>query len=97
MGYAMDTPDWAGDDYLFYRLQRLGAADLPHPLLSLNRHRAPMRETTVEITDTGRAVLSGKANAVRLNGLDDWIAGVHLDSLAGHVWFNRDGTLVAAP
>ena len=93
MGYAMDSPDWVGDVYLFHRLQRLGAADLPHPLLSLNRHRAPMRETTVEITDTGRAVLRGKANAVRLNGIDDWIAGVHLESRAGRVWFNRGGTL----
>jgi len=93
MGYAMDSPDWVGDVYLFHRLRRLDAADLPHPLLSLNQPRAPMRETTVEITDTGRAVLSGKANAVRLNGIDDWIAGVHLDSRAGRVWFNRGGTL----
>jgi hypothetical protein len=93
MGYAMDGPDWVGDVYLFHRLQRLGAADLPHPLLSLNRHSAPMRETTVEITDTGRAVLRNKANAVRLNGIDDWIAGVHLESRAGRVWFNRGGTL----
>jgi hypothetical protein len=95
MGYAMDGADWVGDVYLFHRLRRLGAAGLPHPLLTLNRPRAPMRETTVEITDTGRAVLRGKANAVRLNGIDDWIAGVHLESSAGHVWFNRDGALVA--
>lgn len=94
MGYAMDSPDWVGDVYLFHRLQRLGAADLPHPLLTMNRHGAPMRETTVEITDTGRAVLRGKANAVRLNGIDDWIAGVHLESRAGRVWFNRSGTLM---
>jgi hypothetical protein len=92
---TMETPDCVGDVYLFHRLQRLGAPGLPHPLLSLNPHRAPMRETTVEITDTGRAVLRGKANAVRLNGIDDWIAGVHLDSRAGHLWFNRGGTLVA--
>lgn len=92
---SMEGPDWVGDDYLFHRLQRLGTAHLPHPLLSLNRPRAPMRETTVEITDTGRAVLRGKANAVRLNGIDDWIAVVHLGSRAGHVWFNQDGTLVA--
>jgi uncharacterized protein DUF1835 len=97
MGYAVDGADWVGDVYLFHRLRRLGAAGLPHPLLTLNRPRAPMRETTVEITDTGRAVLRGKANAVRLNGIDDWIAGVHLDSRAGRVWFNQDGALVAAP
>jgi Domain of unknown function (DUF1835) len=95
MAAAMDTPDWVGDSYLFHRLQRLGAADIPHPLVSLNRHHAPMRETTAEITETGRAVLRGKANAVRLNGIDDWVAGVHLDSRAGRVWFNQDGALVA--
>ena len=93
---AIETPDWVGDGYLFHRLQRLGATELPHSLLSLSRHRAPMRETTVEITDTGRAVLRGKANAVHLNGLDDWIAGVHLESRAGRVWFNREGTLMRA-
>ena len=48
------------------------------------------------ITDAGRAVLNGEANAVALNGIDDWVAGVHLDSKAGRVWFHRDGELVAA-
>lgn len=87
--------DWVGDHYLFARLRRMAAADLAHPLLSLNSSTAAMRETTVELTDAGRAVLNGEANAVRLNGIDDWIAGVHLDSRANRVWFNRDGTLVS--
>jgi len=40
-------------------------------------------------------MLNGEANAVHLNGVDDWIAGVHLESRAGRVWFSRDGTLIS--
>jgi hypothetical protein len=29
-----------------------------------------------------------------LNGIDDWVGGVHLDSRAGNVWYHKDGTLV---
>jgi uncharacterized protein DUF1835 len=94
MGHDFYRADWVGDLYLFARLRRMGASDLAHPLLSLNSSTASMRETTVELTDAGRAVLNGEANAVRLNGIDDWVAGVHLDSRADRVWFNRDGILV---
>lgn len=97
MTYDLEQPDWPGDSYLYSHMQRLGAVELAHPLLSLTEPNKPMRETTVEITDTGRAVLNGEANAVELNGIDDWVAGVHLDSKAGRVWFYRDGELVLAP
>ena len=95
MAHDFYRADWVGDDYLFARLRRLGAADLAHPLLSLNSSTALMRETTIELTDTGRAVLNGEVNAVHLNGIDDWIAGVHLDSRAGRMWFHRDDTLIS--
>lgn len=95
MAHDFYRADWVGDNYLFARLRRLGATDLAHPLLALNSSAAPMRETTVELTEAGRAVLNGEANAVQLNGIDDWIAGVYLDSRADRVWFNRDGTLVS--
>src|SRR5262249_53555218 len=94
MGHDFYRADHVGDVYLFARLRRMGAPDLAHPLLTLNSSTAPMRETMVELTATGRAVLNGEINAVHLNGINDWIGGVHLDSCAGGVWFNRDGTLV---
>jgi hypothetical protein len=94
MAHDFYRADRVGDLYLFARLRRMGAADLAHPLLSLNSSTAPMRDTTVELTATGRAVLNGEINAVHINGIDDWIAGVHLDSGADRVWFNRDGALV---
>ena len=96
MAHDGTQPDWPGDVYLYSRMQRLGDPGLAHPLLSLSEPNRPMRETTVTITDAGRAVLNGETNAVELNGIDDWVAGVHLDSKAGRVWFHRDGELVAA-
>jgi hypothetical protein len=37
------------------------------------------------LTDTGKAVLNGSADAVSLNGIDEWLGGVHLQ---GHsnIW-----------
>lgn len=96
MAHDWTQPDWPGDVYLYSRLQRLGSPNSAHPLVSLNAPNRPMRETTVEITEAGRAVLNGEANAVTLNGIDDWVAGVHLDSKADRVWFRRDGELVSA-
>jgi len=95
MAHDWTQPDWPGDVYLYSRMQRLGDPGLAHPLLSFSAPNQPMRETTVTITDAGRAVLNGEANAVELNGIDDWVAGVHLDAKAGRVWFHRDGKLAA--
>jgi Domain of unknown function (DUF1835) len=96
MAHGKDQPDHTGDAYLYGRLQTMGASASAHPLVSLSEPNKPMRETTVTITDAGRAVLNGEASAVELNGIDDWVSGVHLDSRAGRVWFYRDGELVAA-
>ena len=46
------------------------------------------------LTDAGESVLAGHANAVELNGIDDWVLGVHLDSENGSVWYRKDGALV---
>ena len=53
-----------------------------------------MRNCEVVLTDAGESVLAAEANAVDLNGIDDWILGVHLDSGRGSVWYQREGTLV---
>lgn len=96
IGHDMEYPDWVGDDYLLLRLGRLGDPALPHPLVTLTGSSTDLREMEVRLTKHGEDVLAGRANGVELNGIDDWVGGVHLDSVAGRVWFNDDGRLVRA-
>jgi len=53
-----------------------------------------MRGLSVTITDAGQQVISGAANAVELNGIDDWIGNVHLSSAANRVWFAGGGHVI---
>jgi hypothetical protein len=62
-------------------------------LISLS-DAANMREAEVHLTESGKDVLAGRLNFVTVNGIDDWVCGIHLDSVAGHVWFQRNGILV---
>ena len=94
MARGMDGLDWVGDAYLFTRLRSLADPSLSQPLISLTGNSANMRETNVSLTATGKDVLEGKVNSVALNGIDDWVGGIHLDSAAGEVWFQRKGFLV---
>jgi hypothetical protein len=97
MAHSFYRPDWVGDFYLFARLQRLADQRSPHPLVTLAGDSTVIRGTEIRLTDVGHAVLRGEANAVELNGIDDWVAGVHLDSRAGRVWCHREGALVERP
>jgi hypothetical protein len=94
MGHNFDA-DLVGDAYLFSRLRRLGDSDLAHPLVTLSGDPTDMRECKVTLTDAGESVLAGRANAIELYGIDDWVLGVHLDSRHGTVWYRKDGTVVA--
>jgi hypothetical protein len=82
--------DMVGDGYLLSRLRRLADPALPHPLVELVGDATVIRGCEVALTEAGKAVLAGRANAVEMNGIDDWVLGVHLDSAAGEVWY-RDG------
>ena len=93
MVHDMDFPEWMGDTYLFQRLRRLGDITLQKPLLTLSGDTKRLRETEVRLTQYGEAVLAGKGNAVEWNGIDDWVAGVHLNSRHGRVWFRKEQTL----
>lgn len=95
MGYNFGA-DLVGDGYLFSRLLRLGAPYASHPLVTLSGDPTRMRDCEVALTDAGELVFTGRANAIELNGIDDWVAGVHLDSKQGTVWCRKDGVLVAA-
>ena len=87
-------PDKPGDLYLFHRLKRMGAAALSHPLLEIAGSGASMRSTEVCLTEAGERVLAGTANAIALNGLDDWVGGVRLSATAGNIWLFDGTTLV---
>jgi hypothetical protein len=93
MGVNFDS-DLVGDMYLFSRLHGLARPDLARPLVTMSGDPYDMRNCEVVLTDAGESVLAGQVNAVELNGIDDWILGVHLDSERGSVWYQREGTLV---
>jgi hypothetical protein len=72
-----------GDAQLYLELKQLAQA--PTPLLTLNSSvtgasmdAAEMLLSTFEVTDAGKAVLDGKEDFVRRNGIDSWLGGVHL-------------------
>jgi hypothetical protein len=93
MGNNFDA-DMVGDAYLFWRLWRLADSQLAHPLVAMAGDSQDMRSCEVVLTEAGEAVLEGRANAVELNGIDDWVLGVHLDSKRRSVWYHKDGCLV---
>lgn len=89
MAFNLDA-DLVGDGYLLSRLRCLADPALRHPLVTLAGDVMTLRGCEVALTEAGTAVLAGSANAVALNGIDDWVLGVHLDSGTGAVW-HRDG------
>ena len=75
-----------GDTTFWVRLQGLAAGDTP--LITLDVGAEPegdrvFPDGTVTITDGGRAVLTGRADWIRLAGFDKWIGGVHLTAPSG--------------
>jgi Domain of unknown function (DUF1835) len=86
--------DWVGDNWLWWRLKRLADPALPHPAVAVTGDGTTMARTEVHLTSTGGRIVNAESNFLALNGIDDWVGGVHLDSRAGNVWFYGDGTLV---
>jgi hypothetical protein len=75
-------------DLSFFRLL-LGMAQAKHPLvqtagpasLRLGEHNQALQEwinSPVSLTDVGRQVVEGRADHIKLNGIDRWLGGVHL-------------------
>ena len=85
--------DQMGDSWLFSRMLRLGDASLPEPALAITGSRVEYRNTEVRMTSFGERVLEGKAGFLDANGIDDWVAGVHLQSAEGRVWLHDRGDL----
>ncbi|MBI1186421.1 MAG: DUF1835 domain-containing protein [Alphaproteobacteria bacterium] len=70
--------DSVGDGFLFDRAIRMSSPLAARPLISVCGNRQEMRACTVALTEDGVGVLAAERNAVQLNGIDDWIGGVHL-------------------
>jgi hypothetical protein len=92
IGERLDA-DLVGDIYVYWRLLQLGALD--RPLVSISGG-PEIRTCQVSLTPAGQAVLEGLVNAIELNGIDDWVLGVHLSSSDGAVWYHKDGALLPA-
>lgn len=72
-----------GDAQLWTTLFNLSRG--PQPLLTLNSAAAGsalkpefVKKAAFKLTKTGRSVLAGKEDFVSLNGIDQWLGGVHL-------------------
>lgn len=92
--FVAAEPDYGlGDAQLWNMLQQLKRGT--SPLLRDEGEEALMSESIFALTDTGRSVLSGTADRVTLNGIDEWLGGVHLE---GHAniwrWDQQQGKLV---
>ena len=73
-----------GDTTFWARVRDLGEAATP--LVSIDvepRDDLSLPAGTLTITEAGREVLAGRADAVRLNGVDRWLGGVHLSAPVG--------------
>jgi hypothetical protein len=73
----------------------LGRETLSLPLIKVAGSRETIRECEVALTPFGQKVLSGAANHVLQNGIDDWIGGVHFTSPDNVVF--RDGDSLLLP
>lgn len=72
-------------DCVFYAYVR-GLAGARVPLLRFVNGTTSFQDAEVRITTEAKAVLSGKADHVRLNGIDRWLGGVHLRQAAVWRW-----------
>ena len=77
-------------DTVFLRYVR-GLRDVPEPLL---KTQSDDWTSFASMTESGREVLSGRSDHVRLNGIDRWLGGVHLKGHdAAFRWDAASGSL----
>jgi hypothetical protein len=91
-----------GDSQFWSALKRIGESR--HPLLSIGgiaRDGAEFKSdryhaATFELTETGRAVLSGERDFIEMNEVDLWLGGVHLEAPLGWRWDEEQELMVRA-
>jgi hypothetical protein len=88
-----ETLPFLGDLGFYYRLEKLSAAKTPLvnglpaggvAQAARSNMTVEYTHTPVELTDEGHAVLEGRGDFIKLNGIDRWIGGVHLTN--ENVW-----------
>ncbi|HXM36656.1 MAG TPA: hypothetical protein VN920_15785 [Pyrinomonadaceae bacterium] len=89
--FGVTEPIYGLGDFQFWLvLKQLGAVQMP--LLTFENGENPsgaldsakLRDTRFELTPQGKVVLKGEADFVEMNGLDEWLGGVHLS--ADQLW-----------
>jgi hypothetical protein len=78
-----------GDTVFAGYMEDLACGDVP--LVTLGE--GDFRTRGIALTDAGRAVMAGKDDRVRLNGLDRWFGGVHLTGRTA-AWRSAGDSLV---
>jgi hypothetical protein len=98
LSHALAEGGWdedpVGDIWLYWRLRRLASTSLPHPLLDISGDLSDIPNVCVRLTSAGHAVVRSETTALRLNGIEDRIGGVHLSSKLNRVWVNEKGSLI---
>lgn len=93
-----EEPVWLGDTTFASYLEELARGASPLVTIEVGGDAAAVMERRVALTAAGRAVLEGREDRVRLNGIDRWLGGVHL---RGHEpawrWDPGAATIVAMP
>ena len=95
-----EEPIWLGDLTFVSYLEELSRDDTPLVMIDGGTQGvseadfSALLDHRVSITDAGREVMEGRADRVRMNGIDRWLGGVHLrgrvvpwrwDAAAGHI------------
>ncbi len=94
--HASESWAWLGDTTFAWYVQRLSNCAQPlvlHPngtqVLAPSRDGKGFWERNVVLTPFGQEVVRGRADAVRANGIDRWIGGVHLTTAQLWRWDGR--------
>lgn len=90
LGFGKQQPVFGfGDSQLWLLLRRL--SQVPVPLVNVHaasQEQLPesaVRESRFELTDAGQDVVNNRADHIQLNGIDQWLGGVHLQGRA-QIW-----------
>jgi hypothetical protein len=74
--HEVEDAVWMGDSTWLSHVERLAGG--AQPLLAYEGDAGHAMQRRARITDAGREVVWGRADALWMNGIDRWIGGVHL-------------------